>query len=43
MDYCYPNHPEVEFEKDFNIQYDRDEMKLIYGIKISILKEMFII
>lgn len=23
--------------------YDRDEMKLIYGIKISILKEMFII
>lgn len=22
---------------------DRDEMKLIYGIKISILKEMFII
>lgn len=24
-------------------RYDRDEMKLIYGIKISILKEMFII
>lgn len=19
VDYCYPNHPEVEFEKDFNI------------------------
>lgn len=23
------------------IEYDRDEMKLIYGIKISILKGMF--
>lgn len=22
VDYFYPNHPEVEFEKDFNIQYD---------------------
>ena len=29
--------------KSFFDVYDRDEMKLIYGIKISILKEMFII
>lgn len=27
--------------KSFFDVYDRDEMKLIYGIKISILKEMF--
>lgn len=27
--------------KTFFDVYDRDEMKLIYGIKISILKEMF--
>lgn len=34
--------PKDPSESFFDI-YDRDEMKLIYGIKISILKEMFII
>ena len=32
-----------DLSKSFFDVYDRDEMKLIYGIKISILKEMFII
>ena len=34
--------PKDPSESFFDV-YDRDEMKLIYGIKISILKEMFII
>lgn len=34
--------PKDPNESFFDV-YDRDEMKLIYGIKISILKEMFII
>ena len=34
--------PKDPSESFFGV-YDRDEMKLIYGIKISILKEMFII
>lgn len=29
--YCYPNHPEVEFEKDFNIQYDVNKILNKYG------------
>ena len=32
-----------DLSESFFDVYDRDEMKLIYGIKISILKEMFII
>lgn len=32
--------PKDSSESFFDV-YDRDEMKLIYGIKISILKEMF--
>lgn len=35
-------HGKFKKESFFDV-YDRDEMKLIYGIKISILKEMFII
>ena len=31
VDYCYPNHPEVEFEKDFNIQYDVNKILNKYG------------
>lgn len=31
VDYCYPNHPEVEFEKDFNIQYDVNNILNKYG------------
>lgn len=31
MDYYYPNHPEVEFEKDFNIQYDVNNILNKYG------------
>lgn len=34
--------PKDPSESFFDV-YDRDEMKLIYGIEISILKEMFII
>lgn len=34
--------PKDPSESFFDV-YDRDEMKLIYGIQISILKEMFII
>lgn len=34
--------PKDPSESFFDV-YDRDEMKLIYGIKINILKEMFII
>ena len=31
VDYYYPNHPEVEFEKDFNIQYDVNNILNKYG------------
>lgn len=31
VDYYYPNHPEVEFEKDFNIQYDVNKILNKYG------------
>lgn len=31
VDYFYPNHPEVEFEKDFNIQYDVNNILNKYG------------